>query len=292
MARCVASSCGPRSAGFAVEIHRVHARSSVSDCPGIARVYGRQTERASEIVRLIGYVAGGLSGPATSGSIVHRRPVMTLFCAAFGKSDQKHPPVPIHNLGVDDWAWRKGQEYGTILVNLDLHRVVDLLPDRAAESFSAWLQAASGNRDHRAGSLRPLCRRRGARGTAIAADRRSLPPHLEPLGDDGAGAGRAKQATDLASSRRRCGTNRNLPRTSEDECECCRRRCPDRHSRNCAGNVDWSATSKSSLCSIPAIRRRRSAAPLGIQRKTIRRWLRRGRVSRTKAAAPAASESE
>jgi len=48
--------------------------------------------------------------------------------------------IPIHNLGVDDWAWRKGQDYGTILVILDLHRVVDLLPDRAAESLSAWLK--------------------------------------------------------------------------------------------------------------------------------------------------------
>jgi transposase len=49
--------------------------------------------------------------------------------------------VPIRNLGVDNWAWRKGQEYGTILVNLDRHRVVDLLPDRAAESFSEWLES-------------------------------------------------------------------------------------------------------------------------------------------------------
>jgi transposase len=51
---------------------------------------------------------------------------------------------PVRNLGVDDWAWRKGQDYGTILVNLDLHRVVDLLPDRAADSFSEWLQRHPG----------------------------------------------------------------------------------------------------------------------------------------------------
>ena len=37
-------------------------------------------------------------------------------------------------------AWRKGQEYGTILVDVELRHVVDLLPDRAADSFSEWLR--------------------------------------------------------------------------------------------------------------------------------------------------------
>jgi transposase len=46
---------------------------------------------------------------------------------------------PVQNLGVDDWAWLKGLESGTILVNLDLRVVVDLLPNRDAESFSEWL---------------------------------------------------------------------------------------------------------------------------------------------------------
>ena len=107
--------------------------------PQIARVYARQTERASEIVRLIGYIAGGLPGQrllvrlsiAISDDTVLRR---------VREKSTEAADIPIHNLGVDDWAWRKGQDYGTILVNLDLHRVLDLLPDRAAESFSAWLK--------------------------------------------------------------------------------------------------------------------------------------------------------
>ena len=42
-------------------------------------------------------------------------------------------------LGVDDWASRKGQNYGTILVDLERHQVIDLLPDRTQSTLSAWL---------------------------------------------------------------------------------------------------------------------------------------------------------
>jgi transposase len=47
-------------------------------------------------------------------------------------------------LGVDEWAQRKGQSYGTILVDLETHEPVDLLPDKSTESFAAWLREHAG----------------------------------------------------------------------------------------------------------------------------------------------------
>ena len=47
-------------------------------------------------------------------------------------------------LGVDEWSQRKGHSYGTILVDLEAHRPVDLLPDKSAESFAKWLREHPG----------------------------------------------------------------------------------------------------------------------------------------------------
>jgi transposase len=47
-------------------------------------------------------------------------------------------------LGIDDWAWRKGRRYGTILCDLERGKVVDLLPDRSAASTAHWLRTHPG----------------------------------------------------------------------------------------------------------------------------------------------------
>ncbi len=57
-------------------------------------------------------------------------------------------PLPVaaapQIVGVDDWAWKKGRRYGTILCDLERHRAVDLLPERSADSVAAWLSTFPG----------------------------------------------------------------------------------------------------------------------------------------------------
>jgi transposase len=42
-------------------------------------------------------------------------------------------------VGIDDWAWKRGHRYGTIVCDLERRRIVDLLPDREGATVEAWL---------------------------------------------------------------------------------------------------------------------------------------------------------
>jgi transposase len=71
-----------------------------------------------------------LSMPSTRHTLLRQ-----VIKAASGSGWQ--PAIRV--VGVDDWAWRKGQSFGTILVDLERSEVVDLLPTRSAKVLGEWL---------------------------------------------------------------------------------------------------------------------------------------------------------
>jgi transposase len=102
----------------------------------------RRTSRLTSLLKQIAFEVSAESGArilSWMGAMVSPDSLLRLV-RTIPESEVKTPWA----LGVDDWAKKKGQSYGTILVNLETHQVVDILPDRSAETITKWLQEHPG----------------------------------------------------------------------------------------------------------------------------------------------------
>jgi transposase len=105
--------------------------------PDLVAAYSRHTHRLATALRMIGLALGGNAGARLAACLRLPTSPSTLLRLVRGAPI---PPTPaLQAVGVDEWAWRRGHRYGTILVNLIDHRVVDLLPDRSAATVATWL---------------------------------------------------------------------------------------------------------------------------------------------------------
>ncbi|MDP9350196.1 MAG: ISL3 family transposase, partial [Chloroflexota bacterium] len=104
----------------------------------VAHRYARRTNRQRGTLEDIGFALGGEAGARLAvalGLPTSPDTVLRFTKQATGVQDE-----PVRVLGIDDWCWKRRLRYGTILVDLERHRVVDLLPDREMESVVDWLR--------------------------------------------------------------------------------------------------------------------------------------------------------
>jgi transposase len=229
--------------------------------------YGRRTCRLGEALGRIVMALGGAAGSRlaeqlgilASGSTLLRQIRRTNRC-----NTKRSPRV----LGIDDWAWRKGHRYGTILCDLEAGRVVDLLPDREANTVVQWLNVHPGteivSRD-RASAYAEAARRAAPQAVQVAdrwhllhnlseALKYALEPHHRLL---------AQAATEISECKE------PMPAADTSIPVVTRSAVSQQHS--------WERRHRLYEQVVELVKRgmnrRQIAAQLGMGRRTVRRWL-------------------
>jgi transposase len=138
--------CGGRQVQLILHVRKF--RCETADCPRqvfterlapFLEPWARMTTRLSKTIEAIGLATCGELGERFAPHLGIQTSPTTILRRTMALPTS--PPEHVSQLGIDDWSFRRGRKFGTILVDLATHKVIELLPDRTTETAAAWMQA-------------------------------------------------------------------------------------------------------------------------------------------------------
>lgn len=105
--------------------------------PDLAQPWAQMTNRLREALQKLGFATCGEAGARLAPQLGMKGSPSTLLRSQ--KATCLPAPAPFTKIGLDDFAFRRGRTYGTLIVNLETHALIEVLPDRSATTVAAWL---------------------------------------------------------------------------------------------------------------------------------------------------------